>query len=133
MSLLNWNNNYSVGIEAMDSQHQKLLAIMNQFNDAMLAGKSKDILGKVFQELIEYTAYHFTAEEELMKSANYQELSAHIQLHQELIKKVKDYHTRFAQGEMIISTEVMTFLKDWLINHIVRTDKKYGQFIHSSK
>ena len=117
----------------MDSQHQKLLAIMNKLNDAMEAGKSKDILGQVFQELIDYTVYHFTAEEELMKSAKYEELSKHIQLHQELINKVKDYNTRFANGEMVVSTKVMSFLKDWLINHIIRTDKKYGQFINSIK
>lgn len=130
MALLNWDNNYSVGVGAMDDEHKKLLAIMNNLYDSMKAGKSKEVLDQVFQDLIDYTKFHFSDEEALMKQVNYPGLNEQLIQHKELTNKVLEYQNKFKTGALFVSIEVMDFLKNWLINHILRSDKKYGEFIN---
>ena len=44
MALLTWQDKYSVGIAQIDDQHKQLIIMINELNDAMLAGKGKDVL-----------------------------------------------------------------------------------------
>lgn len=129
MSLISWNKNYSVGIEDMDIQHKQLLVIMNNLNDAMQAGKGKEALKEVFIELTDYTLHHFGDEERLMRDNAYPERDAHIAMHRELEKKIADYKQMVDDGLTVVGSDILSFLKDWLINHILKNDKKYGNFI----
>ena len=63
MALLQWSDALSVGVVEIDRQHQKLVTMINDLNDAMRAGKGKDALGKTIAELIAYAATHFKTEE----------------------------------------------------------------------
>ncbi|MDW8003038.1 MAG: bacteriohemerythrin [Deltaproteobacteria bacterium] len=89
------------------------------------------MLGKVLSELVEYTVYHFSAEEKLLEDHAYPGLAWHRRLHSELTEKTKNLRDRFNSGEYVISIEVMNFLKDWLTNHIGNVDKKYGEFLNA--
>jgi len=131
MAIIQWNENLSVGIDVFDRQHKKLIDLINQLNDAMSVGKGKDVLGKILTELINYTQYHFSAEEKLFGQYAYPEAQAHIREHVNLTQKATDLKKAFDSGKTIISVQTMDFLKDWLNNHILKTDKKYGPFLNS--
>lgn len=131
MPYLAWEDHFSVGLAEMDHQHKKLIEIANALYDSMKAGNSKEILSQVFNELVEYTKYHFTAEEALMDKYQFPELANHRTQHAELARQVIDYQAKFQQGALFISIDVMNFLKDWLVNHILQMDQKYGQYIHA--
>jgi hemerythrin len=45
------------------------------------------------------------------------------------VAQVVDIQNKFKAGEAMVSMELMTFLKDWLVNHIQGTDKKYSSFL----
>jgi len=130
MSLLTWNEKYSVSVKELDNQHQKLFALVNELYDAMKVGKGNEVLGKILGELTEYTLYHFRNEENMFQKYNYPAQIAHKQEHDALTKKVAELKTKFAQGNSFITTEVMNFLKDWLNHHIMQEDKKYGPFLN---
>lgn len=132
MPLLNWDNSYSVGVPEMDDQHKQLISIANKLYEAMKAGKSKETLSQVFDELIEYTKFHFTAEEALMRKVNYPGLNDQSTQHSDLTKKVLEFQAKFKEGALFISIDVLNFLKDWLVNHIVKMDKLYGSFINKT-
>jgi len=55
MALMQWNDSLSVNVGMIDKQHQKLVGMINELNDAMRQGKGKDILGKTLNELVAYT------------------------------------------------------------------------------
>ncbi|HTZ18157.1 MAG TPA: bacteriohemerythrin [Dissulfurispiraceae bacterium] len=131
MALINWSEDYSVHVKEMDEQHKKLIAMINDLNDAMKSGKSKDIMDKILKGLIDYTVFHFGAEEKLMKSNNYPGYQQQKTQHESLTKKVMEYQERLNSGKMVMGVEVMNFLKDWLINHIKGLDTKYGPFLNS--
>jgi hemerythrin len=133
MSLISWNKNYSVGVEEMDIQHKQLLLIMNNLNEAILAGKGQDALKETFIDLADYTVHHFGDEERMLRDNGYSDLEAHIKEHRELEKKVGDYRHMLETGGNPVSSDILDFLKEWLIKHILKMDKKYGQFIAEKK
>ncbi len=131
MALFTWSDKYSVNINEIDNQHKKLVDMLNALHDAMKAGKGNEVLGKTLGELIQYVGVHFATEEKLMSTHGYPEYNAHKAEHIKLTQKAVDLQKNFQQGEHVLTMEVLGFLKDWLQNHILGTDKKYSPFLNS--
>lgn len=131
MAIMKWEAVYSVEIPSIDNQHKKLIAIINDLNDAMSQGKGKEVIGGIIKQLENYTVEHFRFEEDLFRKHGYPETNAHIKQHQDLVKQVSDFRQKFESGHLMLSLNVMNFLKDWLRNHILETDKKYISFFKS--
>lgn len=125
MAFMEWNDSMSVGVQQIDNEHKKLVDLVNDLNDSMKIGKSKETLHTIFSELVDYTMTHFTNEELLMQKANYTNFAGHKREHDELTKKARALKDDFAAGKMMISIEVRDFLKNWIVNHIQKTDKLY--------
>ena len=126
MPLLTWNDSFSVGVRAIDSQHSTLVAILNELYDAMMQGHAKKVTGPLLHKLIKYTREHFTAEEAMMSAAKYPGLAGHHREHEKLTKQVGEYAVRFERGECTVNIELLKFLRTWLTDHIQHTDKAYG-------
>jgi hemerythrin len=132
MPLIEWTDELSLGIESIDEQHKKLVNMINALNDAMLTNSSNELLGKIFTGLATYTQKHFAYEENMFAEYGYTDSEEHKRQHNELIAQVVELKQKFIknpQGTM--SAELMLFLKRWLTNHIMRTDKDYAEFLIS--
>jgi len=130
MALINWNDALSVNVAEMDQQHKRLIALINELNDAMSVGKGRDALQKIVDDLVAYTTTHFRAEEKYFARFEYPDTFNHRREHVVFIKTVVGYRDRIANGDMPLTTEVMKFLSNWLKTHIQGTDKKYSQFFN---
>ncbi len=131
MALFNWNAQYSVNVKEIDDQHKVLIKLINDLHDAMKAGKGKDILGTILNELVQYTVKHFSYEENLFESKGYPDSKAHKEVHKKLIAQVTTLKNNFDNGNEVISMDVMNFLKEWLSGHIMGTDKKYSSHLNA--
>mgnify|MGYP000850282179 CR=1 FL=1 len=129
MPLVNWTDKLSLGITEIDNQHKKWIAIINDLNDAMRAGKSKEVLGEVFKRLIDYTEYHFKAEETYFEKFGYPEKTSHKMEHQKMVNEVNGYYNDFKAGKMTVSINLMQLLSNWLLDHIQKKDKNYAPFL----
>ena len=129
MPLIQWNNELSVGINSIDEQHKILVNMINALNEAMISGQTKQILAEILSGLTAYTINHFGYEEDLFAQYGYAQSQAHINEHHALVEQVKNLQNKVDNGDFMISVEVMVFLKDWLINHILKTDKAYAEFL----
>jgi hemerythrin len=132
MAFIDWNGSLSVGVQQIDNEHKKLVDLVNTLNDSMKTGKSKETLQNVFSELVDYTIKHFTNEEMLMQKVKYGNLAVHKREHDELTKKARVLKDDFIAGKMMISIEVRDFLKNWIINHIQKTDKLYTKAMNDN-
>jgi len=128
MPLFNWSDKYSVGVHMFDNQHKRLVELINDLHDAMRAAKGREVLGDILKGLLDYTRMHFADEERQMTTFSYPDYAAHRVEHEKLVARVVELKAKHDSGDNTITIEVMNFLKDWLINHILVTDKKYGQF-----
>lgn len=127
--LFPWSDTFSVHIGTIDTQHRKLVDMVNDLHQAMLTGHSKERLGKILSELINYTAAHFKTEEDLMKLHHYPDYAQHKSEHDRLTKTALDLQHRFEAQEAGLTLDVMDFLKTWLTKHILESDKRYGPFL----
>ena len=130
MALIEWNSGFSVNVADIDRQHQRLIQMINELNDAMKQGKGKEALAKIINGLISYTRTHFTNEEKYFDQFGYPDTDSHKMEHAEFVKKVSEFKDGFDKGQTGVSIRVMNFLSDWLKNHIQVNDKKYGPFFN---
>ncbi|ADN02163.1 bacteriohemerythrin [Spirochaeta thermophila] len=131
MPFITWNDTMSVGVETFDTQHKKLVEMVNTLFDAMRQGKGRSVMGQVLDELISYTTYHFASEEELMQKHGYPGFVEHKKEHDSLTQQVEELREKHRRGELFITIETLDFLKAWLNNHILRTDMQYKSFFRN--
>jgi hemerythrin len=131
MPLVIWSDSLSVGVPAIDEQHKRLVGMLNALHESMLEGRAPDVLARVLDQLVDYTVYHFNAEQRLFAQHAYPGASKHAQLHAELTTTARRLHADVAGGRKMVSTEALQFLRDWLKMHILSEDKAFGQFVTS--
>ncbi|MCI5191923.1 MAG: hemerythrin [Candidatus Electrothrix sp. AU1_5] len=132
MSLIRWNDNFSVNVTMIDHDHKKLVAMINELTDAMKAGHGKDVLGKILDELIQYTATHFQREEKYFQQIKYPDAVAHKREHSDFVKKVTEFKKEFDAGRVTVSVNILQFLSKWLQHHIRVSDQKYSKFFNEN-
>jgi hemerythrin len=128
-----WKSKYDLKINSIDSQHKKLVDLMNELNNAMLNGKSKDVISKILDGLVDYTVFHFDFEEKLLENNKYEDIVNHKKIHVNFVNTIKEFKNDFESGNKEMSKEVMDFLKKWLIDHIMGTDRKYTPLLLKNK
>ncbi|KPV43085.1 bacteriohemerythrin [Alicyclobacillus ferrooxydans] len=129
MALVTWDEKYSVGNGMIDKQHHSLVDLINQLHDAMKEGKSKEKVKPTLDALLKYTKEHFTYEEQRMQAANYPLFSEHKKQHEGFVAKVESFITDYNSGKAGLNFSIINFLKDWLLNHIAESDKKYRSYM----
>lgn len=130
MALANWRDDYSVNIKQIDDQHKKLFDYVNEIHEAMKTKKTKDELGGIIKKLAGYTVTHFKVEENYFEKYDYPEKAVHKVEHDVFVDKVKGFQKDLDSGKLLLSLEIINFLRDWLVNHIKGTDKKYSAFLN---
>ena len=131
MELIKWSSQYELGIEEIDNQHKGLVIIINELFSLMSQGKAKNNLDKIFDHLTDYTKKHFLAEEVMLFKFGYKEFDNHKDEHKKFVEKLNDLKKDMSNGDVTTSLKVLNFLKDWLLNNIQISDKKYSSFILS--
>jgi hemerythrin len=132
MALFTWNDSYSVKVEMCDAQHKKLFEIINQLADAMRAGKGQDVVARTVGELQLYTRTHFQQEESLLRKAKYPDLAPHQELHRKFVADVEALEKQTREGRAANSVLVLNLLRNWLVNHIQKTDKAYSACLNAA-
>ncbi len=130
MALIQWNESLSVNVSEIDKQHEKLVSMINELDDAMRQGKGKVALGKIVTGLIGYAGTHFKTEEKYFDQFGYPETDGHKKEHSDFVVSVCEFQDGFEKGKFGLSITVMNFLSDWLQNHIKGSDKQYGPFLN---
>jgi len=126
---IEWIPEYNLGIERVDEQHQWLVKLYNNIDNAKSRNSSAEIIGTYMKGLIHYTRFHFSAEEGELRKVNYTSFNEHKQMHEHFINKINQFLYEFENGNQEIVNDVLDYLKDWLIGHIMREDKKYVPFV----
>ena len=129
MPLVDWDESFHLNISEIDRQHQMLVTMLNDLYVARQFQKEKEELSKLLNRMSVYAAFHFAKEEDLLASFGYPEADRHMQEHSDFEKKVFDFENDFADGKVDLSMDVMTFLGNWLVDHIKGSDKHCARFL----
>jgi len=129
MAFVNWKEEFSVRVPEIDTQHRRLLDIINKLHEAMHMGGKPDALKAVSDELVSYTRYHFGYEEQMLARAGYRGLEEHKRKHRAMVAQVEGFAAEITSGKASVSIKLMAFLKDWLSRHIMETDQQYAGYL----
>jgi hemerythrin len=103
--------------------------IVNDLDLAVSQGESPEQIGQIFDELLSYTSWHFHHEERLMQTYVYPGMFEHKDEHESLLKQAADLSNDFQNGDHSVPANSLPFLKTWLADHIMGTDKKMGEYL----
>jgi hemerythrin len=118
-----WTDDLNTGIDVIDRQHRRIVDYINDLELAK-AKQDREAVGKVLDELVDYTLSHFAFEESLQEEAGYKYCKPHKKVHDLFVRRVNEYLERFRLGDDIVD-EIHHMLTSWLINHIRRDDADY--------
>ena len=129
--MIKWKDEYLIGVEQIDKQHQELFNITNRaydlLEDELITDKYDKII-TIIEKLKEYTIFHFKEEEEYMLSIKYKRYFSQKVEHDEFVKKINDVKLNDIDvNQRKYLTDLLEFVIDWISNHILGSDKKITQ------
>jgi len=124
---IEWEDQYSVGVPAIDQQHRYLITIIRELQEAMVAGRTAEVLSTLIHKLVTYTNYHFTYEETLYHKQGYAEIEDHKKLHGRMVAQVMKMEEAASAGRLRTGAPLIAFLKRWLTDHILGEDQQAFQ------
>ena len=130
MALIIWSGRYSVGVDVLDADHIIVASLINHIDDAKQSGSDESAVGRVLKVLVDHAYAHFAREEALLEEHGYPQLERHREEHRLLegqLGELYEEYTRTPDPE--ISREIMELLNYWLVEHILKVDMHYKQFL----
>lgn len=125
---VHWDDRYKLGIEAIDTQHEKLFELVNRLFELEDSNSDKEELREILYKFSDYMKVHFHDEEEYMASIDFPSLEEHKKLHQEIIESIA--HVIATPAKLnIIKSKMRIVSKRALIDHIMNEDTKINLFL----
>jgi len=135
MPLIPWTDEFALGIEEIDEQHKKMLAIINKLFDLFTENKDGDQkeIDKIIKEMADYAVYHFETEEKYFDLYGYEKTKEHVGIHDQYRAKIEDWQKRYGENhDREIFFEISEFLNNWWTWHINNTDREYVPFMKAN-
>lgn len=127
-AMMSWSEILSLGDPEIDEQHRTLFALLNGLYNALLDGSARQRQSLLFSDLTAYTRLHFQNEERYFEQFGYPELEVHARAHKELTDRLSTFRERYERGEEDLTLDLLRFLGDWIISHVMQMDMRYRSF-----
>jgi NNP family nitrate/nitrite transporter-like MFS transporter len=127
--LISWDDEFSVGIDAIDLQHTRMLHLINKIDDAIQEGGDYEQFSPVVTELVDYTNRHFAHEERLLEDNHCPDIERHKKSHVRLRDELSRWQEKVAEAKTEDMKELMLFLRVWFPGHILNVDKKDADYL----
>ncbi len=127
-----WDEKYSVRISIIDEQHKQFVLLMDKLSKTINVVNPKETLSQIIKELERYAVYHFNTEEKYFIEFNYLGKKEHIEAHRNFVEKLEKIKEKHHNDVVMLSIELVTFMSDWLVNHVQDMDKKYIECFHEN-
>lgn len=126
-----WEEPFAIHVAQMDDHHKRLIFIANNTMELLFNHSEPELLSNAFDALIDYSRYHFAAEEKLLALYNYPDLNGHSKKHAKLIQQIMHYKDRVLCGDVPDRKGFLNFIEQWLVRHVLDEDRKYGAFLNA--
>ena len=130
MALLQWKDNYSVGIDAVDHEHKELITLINRLHDELTAKGDAPSVGAFFGDLFTGISAHFALEEKFMRERRYDQLAQHKAEHERLLDEIRDIMDDF-EDHRAASAELSARLDAWFSRHFETHDARLHKALGS--
>jgi hemerythrin len=126
-----WRSEFETGVEEIDLQHHYFVNLINRLSKSLTTRDHDPAQNRLLNELMKFAQFHFASEENLMSSLNYADLEEHKRLHIKLLNTLNGRIGLFQQ-DLAEADQLLEFLREWFLNHILVEDKKLTAYLKSS-
>ena len=124
-----WKDEYSVSHDELDRHHQYLFTVINELYEAMGSSSPSAKITLLLKNALEYAQMHFEAEEKVMSLAQYPHLVEQENAHRTYARRVEELMSQSRVTPSVLSEDLLLFLKEWWLNHILKMDKAYAPYL----
>jgi len=128
MNKVSWKDEYCVGINKIDRQHQRLFEFVNMIIERPVSDDDSKLVSEILKEMFNYAREHFSTEETFMLTNDYPEYLQHKTQHEYFVKTATELVENFMNNKSVTADEITEFLVIWLQNHILKIDIKFKAF-----
>jgi hemerythrin len=125
MALIHWNDELNTGIPSIDSQHRRLIELVDILDREVQSRADANAVACVLTELMSYANTHFANEESLMIACGYPGLRKHRLEHDAFSQRLRVLLARYVAGTTGIDREILVALRNWFVDHVSVTDAAY--------
>ena len=129
MNTITLDKSLLTNVGLIDEQHRELITRINKLHDAMKEGKGREVVQSTLNFLVSYVVKHFTDEESFMEKYECPIKDVNKKAHKDFVEKLKDFESKQARGEVLLSLEIYNDLSKWVINHIKTIDTKMAAYV----
>ncbi len=119
-----WSEEYSVNVKELDAQHQQIFSIINELIEQISKEPNEEKIKQIIARILDYKKYHFTTEEKYFSEFGFEGAIEHEEKHRLFNAKI-DEITKSGKDTVGITFDLIDFLEDWLVEHIMTVDRKY--------
>lgn len=128
MVKIDWSPSFSVGVRSLDAQHKRIVDMINYLlSDPDVTVRSETI-SELLSRLTIYAEDHFRDEENLLEEYDYPDLARQKEEHRAYRLKVVALCRDTMEHYDLVPADLLQFMKNWWVNHILREDMKYRTF-----
>lgn len=130
MIIIEWKDEYSVGVPAIDHEHRELIDLINWLNEIAHRGVDHDKVRSALGEIYTQISAHFALEEKIMRDARYEHFASHKDDHEKLLDELRDIMDRVDRDghyeEDRLSRELEAWFSVHFRTHDARLHKRLG-------
>nr|CRH05396.1 putative Methyl-accepting chemotaxis protein [Candidatus Magnetococcus massalia] len=120
-----WQDQMSVGVQILDADHKQLINLINELAIA-ITDEREHFLHQVYERLVNYTTTHFAREERMLADIGYGDLLKQQEEHRRFLEVINEKKKiLLVERNISVANEILDFLKDWLVGHIMKSDMAY--------
>lgn len=130
MKQIKWREDFSVGVAKLDEQHKWIVQMINKLIEEPNANTKSETISEILDVMTNYGIEHFKTEEDLMRQHNYPQLEEHVAEHLAFREKTANLCFATMIDVAIVPEIILSFLRDWLEEHILNHDMAYVSFFN---
>jgi hemerythrin len=132
-SLIGWSDDFALDLPEIDAQHQVLFGLIADIWNAIVARSGRNDQLRLIGDLEDYAVQHFKEEELFMQATAFPKLASHKMAHDTFVRRIAAERAAIDGGSPSLSLDLLRFLQNWLVDHIMVSDREYARHYEMSK
>ena len=130
MTLIEWRDEFKIGIEEVDFEHQELIELINELYGEAKKKDSATAVMACLGEIYAKISAHFALEEKIMRAMKYDQYEDHKEDHEQLLDGIMDIIDEFADVPTLDEEIFADRLNNWFTQHFSTKDARMHKFLH---
>lgn len=116
-NLLEWRDEFRIGIQEVDYEHQTLIAAINALHEPVTERSQPNAVAAFLGELHGLISAHFALEEKVMRASKYARYAEHKRDHERLLDEIREIMDAYEVRHHLRIDELRDALNVWFGHH----------------